>query len=297
MEITTEALKNTANNVIKLLPEKLEQFKTFDWLIDLAFSIGISVIQIIVAKIIIKILAGMLKRALKVNSKISERKRETLTVVLSSVIKYIVYFIAICSILTTFGVNIASLITVAGVGSVAIGFGAQSLVQDIITGMFILFEDQFGVGDIITIDTLTGTVESIGIRTTMIRSVEGDLHIIPNGTIKVITNMSKDFNRAKVDIGIAYEENVDNVIKILKDEMERIYNFNLISGLISVPNVLGIVSLEDSQVTLRILADTKIGENWSVEREIRKFVKNRLDKENIEIPYPKRVISILEKAN
>ena len=281
----------------KLLSQKLEQFKSFDWLIDLVFSIAISAIQIIIAGIVIKILIKMLKRTLKVNSKISERKRETLTVVLSSVIKYIVYFITICSILTTFGINIASLITVAGVGSVAIGFGAQSLVQDIITGMFILFEDQFGVGDIITIGNLTGTVESIGIRTTMIRSVEGDLHIIPNGTIKVITNMSKDFNRAKVDIGIAYEENIDNALKILQDEMDKIYNSKLISGLINAPNVLGIVNLADSQVTVRILADTEIGENWAVEREIRKFVKNRLDKEGIEIPYPKRVISVLEKSS
>lgn len=302
MEITTDVFKNATNQAnqlsapIKNLPEKLEQFKTFDWLIDFIFSIGLSIIQIIIAGIAIKILVGMLKRTLKVNSKISERKRETLTVVLSSVIKYIVYFITICSILTTFGINIASLITVAGVGSVAIGFGAQSLVQDIITGMFILFEDQFGVGDIITIGNLTGTVENIGIRTTMIRSVEGDLHIIPNGTIKVITNMSKDFNRAKVDIGIAYEENIDNAIKILQDEMDRIYNLSLISGLISTPNVLGIVNLADSQVTVRILADTKIGQNWAVEREIRKFVKNRLDKEGIEIPYPKRVVSVLEKA-
>lgn len=302
MEITTETFKNTTNQInqlnapIKSLPEKLEQFKTFDWLVNFIFSIGLSIIQIIIAGIVIKILVGMLKRTLKVNSKISERKRETLTVVLSSVIKYIVYFITICSILTTFGINITSLITVAGVGSVAIGFGAQSLVQDIITGMFILFEDQFGVGDIITIGNLTGTVENIGIRTTMIRSVEGDLHIIPNGTIKVITNMSKDFNRAKVDIGIAYEENIDNAIKILQDEMDRIYKLNLLNGLINPPNVLGIVNLADSQVTVRILADTKIGENWAVEREIRKFIKNRLDKEGIEIPYPKRVVSVLEKA-
>lgn len=300
MQVTTTNLQQNIHKSsnfeapIKAISEKFEQFKSFDWLVDLIFSIGISIIQVLIAGIIIKILITMLKRALKVNSKISERKRETLTVVLSSVIKYVVYFIVICSILTTFGINITSLITVAGVGSVAIGFGAQSLVQDVITGMFILFEDQFGVGDIITIDTLTGTVESIGIRTTMIRSFEGDLHIIPNGSIKIITNMSKEFNRAKVDVGIAYEEDIDNAIKVLENEMDNIYNEKLIEGLIKKPEVLGIVNLGDSQVTIRILADTEIGENWYVEREIRRLVKNRLDKENIEIPYPKSVITVFE---
>lgn len=274
--------------------EKMMQIKSLDWLIEILFAVGISIVQFIIAQILIKIFISILKKTLKLNLKLSDRKRETLNVVLSSVIRYTVYFIVGCSILTNFGVNIASLITVAGVGSVAIGFGSQSLVQDVITGMFILFEDQFGVGDIITIGNLTGTVESIGLRTTMIRSADGDLHIIPNGSIKIITNMSKDFNRAKVDIGVAYEENIDNVIKVMKQEMEFIYNESLIQGLINCPNVLGIVDLGESEVIIRILADTKIGENWSVEREIRRYIKNRFDKEGINIPYPRRVIEIIE---
>lgn len=275
--------------------EKIMEFKSLDWLIELLFAIGMSVVQFIIASVAIKICISILKKALRVDSKLTERKRDTLTVVLSSVIKYVIYFIVGCSILTNFGVNIASLITVAGVGSVAIGFGSQSLVQDVITGMFILFEDQFGVGDIITIDNLTGTVESIGLRTTMIRSADGDLHIIPNGSIKIITNMSKDFNRAKVDVGIAYEENVDKVIKVMKEEMQKIYEQKLIEGLNDCPNVLGIVDLAENEVTIRILADTEIGENWSVEREIRRYIKNRFDKEGIDIPYPRRVVEIIDK--
>ena len=188
----------------------------------------------------------------------------------------------------------SSLIAVAGVGSVAIGFGAQSLVQDVITGMFILFEDQFGVGDIVRLETLTGTVETIGIRSTRIRSVDGDLHIIPNGMIKIITNMSKEFNRATIDIGIAYEENIDKVLDIMKDEVNKIYTQKLIDGLMAEPNVLGIIDLADSAVVVRILADTQIGENWHVEREIRRIMKKRLDKEKIEIPYCKRVVKLID---
>ncbi len=191
------------------LTEKMNAIKSLDWLIEILADIGLSIFQVIIAGIVIKILIGFIKKSLRLNNKLSDRKRQTLSEVLSSVTKYTVWFIVICSILTNFGVNVASLIAVAGVGSVAIGFGAQSLVQDVITGMFILFEDQFGVGDIITVDRLTGTVESIGLRSTRIRSADGDLHIIPNGMIKIITNMSKEFNRATIDIGVAYEENID----------------------------------------------------------------------------------------
>ncbi len=276
------------------LNEKMDAIKSLDWLIDLISNIGISIIQIIVAGIVIKILTGILKKSLNMNVKITERKRQTLFEVLASIIKYTVWFVAGCNVLGNFGIDMKSLIAVASVSSVAIGFGAQSLVQDVITGMFILFEDQFGVGDIITVDALTGTVESIGLRSTRIRSADGDLHIIPNGNIKIITNMSKDFNRATIDIGVAYEENIDRVIAVMKDEMDIIFKRSLITGLISEPKVLGITELADSAVVIRILADTQIGENWQVEREIRRFIKKRFDKENINIPYPKRVVEIVE---
>ncbi len=275
--------------------DKIASIKSLDWLIEFIGDVGLSIIQIIIASIIIKILIKITKRSFALRSKLSERKKQTLCEVIESVIKYGIWFIAGCSILSNFGVNIASLIAVAGVGSVAIGFGAQSLVQDIITGMFILFEDQFGVGDIITVDNLTGTVESIGLRSTRIRSVDGDLYILPNGSIKIITNMSKEYNRAVVDIGVAYEENIDKVLNVMKDEMKNIYINKKLEGLISEPQVLGVIDLADSAVIIRILADTQIGENWHVEREIRRIMKNRFDKENIEIPYTKRVIEIVDE--
>lgn len=276
------------------LYEKVDNIKSLDWLIELISNIGISILQVVIAGVVIKILNRFIAKSFDLNNKLSERKKQTLSEVLSSVCKYTIWFIAICSILTNFGVNVSSLIAVAGVGSVAIGFGAQSLVQDVITGMFILFEDQFGVGDIIRLETLTGTVETIGIRSTRIRSVDGDLHIIPNGMIKIITNMSKEFNRATIDIGIAYEENIDKVLDVMKDEVHKIYSQKLIDGLIAEPKVLGIIDLADSAVVVRILADTQIGENWHVEREIRRLIKKRLDKENIEIPYSKRVVQLID---
>ena len=257
--------------------------------------LGISILQIIIASVFIKIINFAVKKSFNSNAKLSQRKKETLIEVFKSISKYLVYFVVVCSVLSNFGINIASIMTIAGVGSVAIGFGAQSLVQDIITGMFILFEDQYGVGDIIEINGLNGCVESITIRTTNIRSVDGNLHIIPNGQIKIVTNMSKEFNRAVIDFGISYEEDIDNVIFVIENELNRIFENNLIDGLLLKPVVLGVVELAPSSVNIRISADTKVGENWAVERSIRKFIKNRLDKENINIPYPKQVIQIEEK--
>lgn len=122
---------------------------------------------------------------------ISERKAKTVDQLVFSVFKYVANFLMICHILSLFGVSVAGILAVAGVGGVAIGFGAQALVKDVITGLFILLEDQFGVGDSVTINGLEGRVEAIGIRATRLRSGNNDLHIIPNGSIGAVTNRSK----------------------------------------------------------------------------------------------------------
>lgn len=275
--------------------KQMNNSEYMEQIINFATKIGICIVFIIVGKVLTKILTKIVLKSIKFNNKLSQRKKQTLSTVATSFIKYSVWFVIICTVLSILGINISSLIALAGVGSIVVGLGAQSIVQDIITGMFILFEDQFGIGDIITVDRYTGTVENIGLRSTKIRNINGDLHIIPNGTIKIITNMSKEFNRATVNVGISYDENVDKVIEIVEDEMERIYHGKQIYGLIDIPKVLGIVSFGDSCVNLQILADTEVGENWNVEREIRRFLKKRFDKENINIPYPMRTVEIVKK--
>lgn len=264
-------------------------------LISFLAKVGSCIIFIIIGSIVIKFTGKLIEKAIKSNSKISERKANTLATVCKSVARYFIYFIVLCQILSVFKINISSILTIAGVGSVAIGFGAQSLVQDIISGLFILMEDQFGVGDVVSIESHSGTVEAIGIRTTRIRSADGNLYIIPNGQVKIVTNMSKGFNRAVVDIGIAYEENIDRTIKVMQDEMQQVFDNQSIEGLMSVPKVLGVVELADSSVNIRISADSHVGENWQIEREIRRVIKNRLDKENIVIPYPQRVVHYIDE--
>jgi len=270
--------------------DEITKYISVETVISLLIKIGLCIVVIIIATVLIKVLKKAVKKLIYSHNKFSERKARTLNTVCSSIIKYIMYFFAVCEILSLFGINVMSFIAVAGVGSIAIAFGAQSLVQDIITGMFILIEDQFAVGDRITVEGCSGIVEGIGIRTTRIRSAEGDLYIIPNGQVKIVTNMSKGFNRAVVDISVAYEENVDRVINVMKDELKIAFETNEINGLLSEPQVLGIVDLGDSAVVIRVSADSVIGENWAIEREIRRVIKNRFDKENICIPYPQIVL-------
>lgn len=141
------------------------------------------------------------------------------------------------------------------------------------------------------------SIVAIGMRTTRIRSLDGNVHIIPNGRISVVTNMSKGFNRAIVDVGVTYDEDIDRVLAVLRDEMKLVYKNERLTGMIAEPNVLGVEELGDSSVVIRISTDCEIGENWQLERELRRIIKKRLEKEGIEIPFPQRVIHIKEEKD
>lgn len=258
----------------------------------IAYKTGLCIAVFIIGSIIIKIAQSCIKKGLKAGSRLNPGKSATISTVCSSIAKYVIYFFMLCYILSVWGVDPTSLLALGGVASVAVGLGAQSIIQDIMAGVFILTEDQFGVGDVVKIENCSGTVESIGMRTTRVRSMDGDLYIIPNGQIKIVTNMSKGFNRAVVDISIAYSENIDTVIDLLKSELETIYKENLIEGMLDCPVVLGVEQLADSSVVIRIKADCLVGENWNVERQLRRLLKNTLDKEGIEIPFPHNVVIV-----
>jgi small conductance mechanosensitive channel len=210
----------------------------------------------------------------------------TLEAILKSILRYSVYFFGIVGILTQmFG---AISLTFAGIGGVAIAFGAQSLVKDIINGFFILFEDQFAVGDHINIDDKGGIVESIELRITKIRDFNGDLHIIPNGLITKVTNHSRGDIRVAVDIDIPYEEDMDKVIGIVSAVCERFKaeNENMVEG----PKVLGVSALKESSLTIKVAGKAKPMTQWDAEMSLRREIKKALNEEKIEVPYPKRKI-------
>lgn len=229
------------------------------------------------------------------DSLIENRRSETLKKLLLSVITYIIFFIAFIMVLQIFNVNTSAILASAGILGLAVGFGAQNLVKDVISGFFILFENQFNVGDYVVIDEVEGTVEEIGLRTCKIRQWTGQLNIIPNGEITRVTNYNRGPMLALVTVGIAYEEDVDRAIAVLTQECEAA--FREIEAVIDMPQVQGVTGLEDSSVNIRIAAPALPGSYSAVERELRRRFKNALDRAGIKAPYPKRVLYQRDEGN
>ena len=217
-----------------------------------------------------------------------ENKANTLIALLLSIWRYLIYALVGVLILTEVGINIGPILAGAGVLGLAVGFGAQNLVRDLLGGFFIILEDQFSVGDYITTGTFSGIVEEVGLRITKIRDFSGELHIIPNGIIESVTNMTRGNMRAMVDVGIAYEEDIDHVLVVL-EELMLTYAEND-PDVVEGPTVLGVVKLADFSVEIRILARTVAMTQWKVERDILRTIKNKFDELGIEIPYPRRVL-------
>ena len=213
------------------------------------------------------------------------RRMTTLGKLMKNVASYVVYFITVMLILSEFGINLGPLLAGAGVLGLAIGFGAQSLVKDIITGFFIVLEDQFAVGDVIQTGTFKGTVDVIGLRTTRVQSWTGEVHIIPNGMINEVTNFSVNNSIAVVDISIAFEEEVDRALDVIRHTMITIRDENLINA----PEVLGIQTIATTGVTIRIIAECRPNMNSIVSRKLNMEIKKALDASGIEIPYPRMV--------
>lgn len=214
----------------------------------------------------------------------------TLEQVLSSGIKYLIYFFVFCAVLDVFGISVTSVLAVAGIGSVAIGFGAQTLVKDIITGVFILVEEQYGVGDVVEIGDKTGVVETIALRTTSLRSSgNNELYIIPHSTITVVTNKSKDFQRGVVEVEIPFEHDLDDTLKVLTNAMAV---FEDDDRMLSLPNVQGVSKFTENGMLIKITCDCKLGNAYNVEQDIRRRVVYALEENNIEIPYATRTVHL-----
>lgn len=247
---------------------------------------------VIISGIIVKIAKNMISKVFLIRAKsrlrTSERRDETMRRLLQNVASYIIYFIAILMVLETVNVNVRGLIAGAGIVGLAVGFGAQSLVKDVITGFFIIFEDQFAVGDYVRIGQIEGTVEEIGLRTTKIKNVTGELNIIPNGNILEVTNFSIHNSVAVVDIGISYEGDIEKAERVITNLLEGMPS--RYEDLVRAPELLGIQSFGASEVVLRITAETEPMRHFYIARQLRKELKETLDANGIEIPYPHMVM-------
>jgi small conductance mechanosensitive channel len=221
-----------------------------------------------------------------------EKRGQTVAQLLRSVGRVVILLVATLLSLDVF-FDIGPILAGAGILGLAISFGAQSLVKDIIAGFFILLEDQFGVGDVIETAVKSWSVERKTLRVVMLRDLRGVLHIIPNGQMNVVSNLTRGWARAVVEVGVGYEVDVDRALEVFRDEAMAFSKDEVWAHrLDGAPEVLGVESLADSAVMIRTLLRTLPGEQWAAAREFRRRLKVRLDREGIEIPYPQRTVHV-----
>lgn len=262
----------------------------------IAIIIFLKLVSVILERIKVSLLSKYEKdKTIKTIDKL--KKAETLTKLTGYIFRLIIWVTGIIMILGKLEINLTPLLAGAGIVGIAIGLGAQNLIKDIIQGAFILIENQYHVGDVVSISGVAGLVEEFNIRYTRLRNLSGSVFFIPNGEISVVENMTKEWSRALVDIGIAYKENVDYVMTVISEvgkELENDENYRNI--ILSPMEILGIQELGDSSVTIRTLIKTLPLNQWQVARELKRRIKNTFDEKGIEIPFPHITVAIGDEA-
>ncbi|PKG24306.1 mechanosensitive ion channel family protein [Niallia nealsonii] len=280
------------DSVEEQVTESVDTLTNQDMWINLG-QISLKVVVIlVVSTLLIKLGKLAINNIFKVRPhaalRISERREATLVKLLENAITYVIYFIAAMTLLSIFGIDVKALLAGAGIVGLAVGFGAQSLVKDIITGFFIIFEDQFSVGDFVRIGVFEGVVEEIGLRTTKIKSYTGEINIIPNGSIVEVTNFSLNNSRAVVDVSIAYQGDINRAEQIIQDLIEKMPE--QYEEMVGPPELLGVQNILATEVVIRVVAETLPMQQHYIARILRKEIKNVLDENGIESPYPKLVM-------
>jgi small conductance mechanosensitive channel len=226
------------------------------------------------------------------------KRTETLAGLIEKTVRTIIITAAVLMILKSVGIDIGPLLAGAGVVGLAVGFGAQNLVKDVISGFFILLENQYNVGDVVEIAGKSGLIEGINLRVTTLRDLAGSVHMVPNGTITVVTNMTKEYSQALLDIGVAYKENVDDVVAVMKEVAATMRADNVFAPKILADfEVLGLDSFGDSSVNIKARFKTMPLEQWNVAREYRRRIKAAFDAKGIEIPFPHVTLYMGEGEN
>lgn len=280
---------NQLKSILGSLIEPLTKPETYQALLSNLIMI---IVYIIVAFIVIRIANKVIEQFFKVQNKgrkANKKRSQTLVSLVQNIVTYVVWFIVVTTILSRLGIKVEGIIASAGVVGLAVGFGAQTVVKDIITGFFIIFENQFDVGDYVKINSsgttvAEGTVKSIGLRSTRINTISGELTILPNGSMGEITNFSITNGTAIVELPVSVDENIDQVEKKLNrlfvSLRSKYYLF------VSDPVVDGIDAIESNKVTIRISAETIPGEGFSGARIIRKETQKMFRQEGIRMPQP-----------
>ncbi|OHB01526.1 MAG: potassium transporter KefA [Candidatus Zambryskibacteria bacterium RIFCSPLOWO2_01_FULL_35_19] len=261
---------------------------------------GLTILVILVGSFLVQkflktILDRVIRKAIKPDhflSKEAEKKREdTLIQIFHSTIKILIWIVALMMLLSEAGIDIGPLIAAAGVAGLALGFGAQYLIRDVIAGLFIILENQYRVGDVVCSDGTCGSVEDITLRMTTMRDLDGTVHHIPHGEMKKISNLSKNYARVNLNMGVSYNADLEKVIEVVnKVGNDLAEDQDWKDFIIKAPQFLRVDDFADSAVMIKILGDTEPLKQWEVTGELRKRLKIAFDKEGIEIPFPQMVV-------
>ncbi len=271
------------------------------WLTSSGLRIVLILVGVLVAVRLAIFITRRVEQAFQDNdpSTMNEREKQAATLgkVVRNITRILVWSVAVMMVLNVLGIDIGPLLAGIGIMGIAVGFGAQSLVKDFLAGIFILIENQYNVGDVIEATGAKGEVEKITLRATTLRDLAGNVHIIPNGTIEVVTNKTRQWSRFVLDIGVAYKENVDEVMGVLKDIGDELAADGEFASMITAPlEVLGVQDFADSAVVIRVMFTTQPVKQWTVGREFRRRVKNTFDAKGIEIPFPHTTIYLGDAA-
>ena len=272
-----------------------------DWMIYGGLKIFLILILTLVAIKTIQLVMDRLFHHLFRNNKDDaeiKKRSDTLNSVIRNVINVTIVVVALMMILGELGVNIGPILATAGVVGIAVGFGAQQVVKDIIQGFFILLDDQIRVGDWVEIAGKGGLVENVNLRMITLRDLAGNVHFVRNGEITVVTNMTKEYSRYIFDIGVAYREDVDEVIEVIKQVDEDMRNDSAYKYDILEPiEILGLDQFADSAIIIKARTKTKPIRQWAVGREFNRRLKKRFDEMNIEIPFPHMTLYMGQDKN
>ncbi len=281
---------------LELIKRELVRF--FDYLLSEAFitaalTVFFKIIAIIIiAYLVIRLGKKIIERIFtpRENSpiRISKRREETLKKLIENTLVYTVYLLTILTLLQTVGIKIGPLLAGAGIAGLAIGFGAQNLVKDIISGFFIVFEDQFAVGDHVLVSDVEGNVEEIGLRTTKIKSFAGERYVIPNGNITQVTNFSIHNGIASALINLPYETDIERAKDVINKTSERM--FRETDYFVEVPKLLGIESLDLSHYVVKVIGETAPDEQWEVGRYMREAYQKALYVDDLSLPAPRLIM-------
>jgi len=281
-------MEESAENTNMLSGGFIQNF--LDNWIDIVIIIGALVVLIVIVSIVRRRLTRFFERKIPEDKMLMRKRTLTFNSVISNLVIVVAFIAAALIVAEQLGISVTPLLAGAGVAGIVVGFGAQSLIKDLINGVFILFEQWYQVDDVVTVAGITGSVERFNLRTTVLRDIEGTVHYIPNGEISMLGNRTQLWSRAVVEVGVHYDEDLDRVVGVLEEIFDEIMNDKKYKKMIlERPSILGddgISELGDSAIIFKLVCKVKPGEQWNIARQLRKRIKDKFDEVGIEIPYP-----------